>query len=102
MEDVLNSGESLILFPEGTRGTERLPGPFKSGLYRLAERCPEVELVPVYLQNLSRAFPRGALLPVPISCGVRFGAPLARLPEEGRDAFLERARNAVIQLAEPA
>ncbi len=102
MEDVLNNGESLILFPEGTRGTERLPGPFKSGLYRLAERCPEVELVPVYLQNLSRAFPRGALLPVPISCGVRFGAPLARLPEEGRDAFLERARNAVIQLAEPA
>lgn len=95
----LADGRSLILFPEGTRGPERLPGPFKSGLYNLAMAHPEVELVPVYLENLSRAFPKGAILPAPIACSARFGAPVSRIAEEPRPAFLERARQAVIELA---
>ena len=90
---------SLIIFPEGTRGSEPLPGPFKSGLYNLAVAFPSVELVPVYLDNLSRAFPKGAWLPAPISCAVRFGAPIRLQPGEERAAFLERARAAVIALA---
>ena len=46
-------------------------------------------------------FPRNdcALLPVPIICTVRFGAPLTRVEGESRDAFLSRARAAVIELA---
>ncbi|MCM2504347.1 1-acyl-sn-glycerol-3-phosphate acyltransferase [Aureimonas altamirensis] len=100
LEAELAKGDSLILFPEGTRGAERLPGPFKSGLYRLAQAYPQAELVPVYLENLSRAFPRGAFLPVPISCRVRFGVPLERIGGEDKDAFLARARGAVVALAE--
>ncbi len=100
LEEVLAKGESLIIFPEGTRGSEKLPGAFKSGLYRLATRFPHVELVPVYLENLSRAFPRGAYLPVPISCHVRFGEPLHIANDETKEDFLDRARNAVIALAE--
>lgn len=97
----LVEGGSLILFPEGTRGTEALPGPFKRGLYHLAAAFPEVELVPVYLDNLSRAFPKGAYLPAPISCSVRFGAPIELQPMEDREAFLARAREAVAALAAP-
>ncbi len=95
----LAAGESLILFPEGTRSAERLPAPFKSGLYHLAAAFPAVELVPVYMENLNRAFPKGALIPVPISCAVRFGAPLSLAADESKDAFLARARAAVIALA---
>lgn len=96
--ELLATGESLIIFPEGTRGREALPGPFKSGLYRLALARPEVELVPVYLENLHRSMPRGAFFPVPLTCTVRFGAPLAVAPGETKDAFLARAREEVVRL----
>jgi len=95
----LAEGRSLIIFPEGTRSTERLPGPFKSGLFNLATACPKAELVPVFLENLNRAFPKGALIPVPISCAVRFGTPLSLRPNESKDEFLARARAAIIALA---
>ena len=96
---VLADGESLILFPEGTRGHGALPGPFKSGLYRLAQAMPSVELVPVYLENLHRSLPRGAFLPIPLTCTVRFGAPLAAVAGETKEAFLERARSQVVTLS---
>jgi len=95
----LDQGDSLIIFPEGTRGAERLPAPFKSGLFQLAQRYPAVELVPVYLENLNRVMPKGSVAPVPFSCTVRFGTPLARIDGESRDDFLIRAREAVVTLS---
>jgi hypothetical protein len=55
----------------------------------------------VYLDNLHRSLPKRALLPVPVVCTVRFGAPLVRIAHESKESFLARARDAVIQLAEP-
>ena len=94
----LAAGDSLILFPEGTRGDAATPGPFKSGLYRLANEFPEVDLVPAYLANLNRAMPKGRMIPVPLICRVGFGTALPRIPDEPKDAFAERARDAVIAL----
>ncbi len=96
----LEAGESIIIFPEGTRKAQPLPGPFKSGLYHLSMRFPEVALIPVYLENLHRAMPKGTFFPVPLICTVRFGQPLHRLGGEDKAAFLERARNAVIGLSQ--
>jgi len=101
MIETLRQGESLIIFPEGTRGREALPTIFKSGLYRLAQQFPLVELIPVYLENLHRAMPKGAMLPIPMTCTVRFGAPIALSADETKDAFLTRAREAVVALAGP-
>lgn len=98
--EALDHGDSLIIFPEGTRQHQPLPGPFKSGLFHLAERYPQVELIPVYLENLYRSMPKGTFLPVPITCTVRFGAPLQRIANEGKEAFLSRAREAVIGAAQ--
>jgi 1-acyl-sn-glycerol-3-phosphate acyltransferase len=100
LRDALEHGFSLIIFPEGTRTAQPLPGPFKSGLYRLALEFPQVELIPVYIENLHRSMPKGALLPVPIICTVRFGAPIALREGESKEQFLERARAAVIALAQ--
>ena len=101
LSDALNRGESLILFPEGTRGKERDPAEFRSGLYHLAQRHPDVELIPVYLENLYRSMPKGAHIPVPLTCAVRFGAPLLRVAGEDKAMFLARARDAVIGLMGP-
>jgi 1-acyl-sn-glycerol-3-phosphate acyltransferase len=96
----LRDGDSLIIFPEGTRGSGAIPAAFRSGLFRLAGEFPDVELIPVYLDNLHRSLPKGALLPVPVVCIVRFGAPLARMRDEPKEAFLARARDAVIALSD--
>jgi 1-acyl-sn-glycerol-3-phosphate acyltransferase len=95
----LRDGDSLIIFPEGTRGTSAVPARFRSGLFRLASEFPTVELIPVYLDNLHRTLPKGAALPVPMVCTVRFGAALAFSAAESREVFLERAREAVIALS---
>jgi 1-acyl-sn-glycerol-3-phosphate acyltransferase len=99
LHEALQRGESLIIFPEGTRRAQALPSAFKSGIFHLATKHPGVELIPVYLDNLYRSMPKGTFLPVPLTCSVRFGAPLPRIADETKDAFLERARQAVVALA---
>lgn len=98
MTAALAAGDSLIIFPEGTRGDGLQVAPFRSGLYNLARADPEAELVPVRLQNLNRVLPKGASIPVPVIARLTFGAPLALAPAETREAFLERARDAVVAL----
>ncbi len=97
--EALARGESLIIFPEGTRHAQALPSAFKSGIFHLATRFPDAELVPVYLDNLYRSMPKGTWLPVPLTCSVRFGTPLERRADEAKDVFLERARAAIVELA---
>lgn len=99
LREALKQGDSLIIFPEGTRHPERLPGPFKSGLYRLAQAFPDVALIPVYLENLHRSMPKGSLLPVPMICTVRFGSPLVRIAGETKEQFLARAHQSVVELS---
>lgn len=100
MTAALDEGDDLILFPEGTRNMGEEPLlPFKSGLYRLARERPETELVPVWLANLSRVLPKGQVLPVPLLCTATFGPALILTPEEGKAAFLARARGALLALA---
>lgn len=96
--DVLNRGESLLLFPEGTRGDGEI-APFRSGLFHLVRRFPAADPVPVYLENLHRILPKGSPLVVPLICTLRFGAPCPLLPGETKAAFLARARNALVALA---
>jgi 1-acyl-sn-glycerol-3-phosphate acyltransferase len=98
MAEALGTKYSLILFPEGTRGNGEKVGPFRSGLYHLAFRRPDVELVPAYLENLNRILPKGEVLPVPMLSLLTFGKPLHLEPEEDRDVFLERARESVSTL----
>lgn len=96
--EALESGDSIIIFPEGTRGHAEEPQPFKSGLYSLAQRFPDVVLVPAWIDNIQRVMPKGEVVPVPILCSVTFGKPVALEPGEERRAFLDRAREAVIAL----
>ena len=102
--EALANGDSIILFPEGTRGNEELPQRFKSGLYNLALKFPDVVLIPAWINNIQRLLPKGEVVPVPVLCSVTFGAPM-QIEQHGGQAedhaaFAERARNAVIALRE--
>ncbi|MCU0229204.1 MAG: 1-acyl-sn-glycerol-3-phosphate acyltransferase [Bryobacterales bacterium] len=76
MQRALLAGQSLILFPEGTRGDGTRLLPFRSGIHRLLQATPAAQAVPVWIQNAHRALPRGSWLPAPVPCTVTFGAPL--------------------------
>lgn len=100
MLSALDTGASLILFPEGTRNmTEERLLPFKSGLYNLSVARPGVDLVPTWIENLNHVMPKGKVIPVPLLCTVTFGAPIRAEPGEDRHAFLDRARAALLALA---
>ena len=96
--DALAQGDSIILFPEGTRGHAEEPAVFKAGLYNLAQRFPNVVLVPAWINNVQRVMPKGEVVPVPVLCSVTFGAPIQLEAGEERRAFLDRARSAVVSL----
>jgi 1-acyl-sn-glycerol-3-phosphate acyltransferase len=98
LTQALGAGDSLVIFPEGTRNHRGEPQPFKSGLYHLAEQFPQVQLVPAWIDNVQRVMPKGEVVPVPILCTVTFGAPMSLQPGEDKRGFLARAREAVVAL----
>jgi 1-acyl-sn-glycerol-3-phosphate acyltransferase len=97
----LGDRHSLIIFPEGGRqtGTEMMP--FKAGLFHLAKDRPDVEFVPVLIDNLNRILPKGEFLPVPLLSSVSFGTPIKLEAGEEKVRFLERAQ-AVVRALRPS
>lgn len=101
LDDLLGAlGEknSLIIFPEGTRGTGEVIAPFKSGIYHLWRHRPDVEFVPVYLANLNRVLPKGEFLPIPVISRVIIGPPLQLEAHESKESFINKAHQAVCTL----
>lgn len=97
VEEALSQGHSLILFPEGTRNTGSEPLlTFKPGLFHLARSFPDVELVPVWIDNIGRVLPKGEVFPVPLLCSVTFGHPIRFNAGEAKPVFLLRAQSALL------
>jgi 1-acyl-sn-glycerol-3-phosphate acyltransferase len=97
----LDAGDSLIIFPEGTRSASGEIQSFKSGLYHIARERADVELVAVHLDNMNRILPKGEVLPVPLMSCITFGAVMRLESGESKTGFLERARAAVVSLTNP-
>lgn len=89
---------SLIVFPEGARNAGEEMAEFKSGLYYLGKKRPDLELVPVYIDNMNRVLPRGEFLPVPLLSCITIGPPMWLETGEPKFEFLQRAREAVRRL----
>lgn len=83
MGAILDGGESVLIFPEGTRGEAGRMGHFHDGVGRLVADRPEVPLLPVFLRGPERAMPRQAPIPLPIWQHVTIGPPQRLAGESG-------------------
>lgn len=98
MREAIEAGDSIIIFPEGTRGTGTEIGEFRSGVAHLIEKMPTVPVVPAYLVNMGRSLPKGEFIPVPFFCEIRLGPP--RVLTGGRQEITKALEAAVRELAE--
>jgi 1-acyl-sn-glycerol-3-phosphate acyltransferase len=84
----LAEGRALLIFPEGTRGTEGELRPAKAGAGMLAV-LSGAAVVPVYITGSGRAWPKGRRLPRRTRVTVTFGPPLS-FADHGGKARKER------------
>ena len=94
----IGNTHSLIVFPEGGRNVTGEMREFKSGLFHLAKKRPDLELMPVYIDNLNRVMPKGEFLPVPLLSCISIGAPIFLESGETKIQFLTKARESVLKL----
>ena len=76
MDKMLKKQRSLILYPEGSRGIPGKMSNFKRGLGYLVQRNPNINVIPVYLENIYKTLPKGKKLILPYNCSIKFGQPI--------------------------
>jgi 1-acyl-sn-glycerol-3-phosphate acyltransferase len=99
ISEALKDGYSIIIFPEGTRNKEDTLLPFKSGIYLLAKEYPNIEIVPIWLDNLKRVMPKGHFIPLPLLCTLIVGKAVKLKENENKQEFLDRLRNELITVS---
>ena len=88
INEALERGEIVIIFPEGSRGCPEQLGKFKAGIAHIAKLNPEVPVHPVFMHGLGKALPRGEALLVPFFLDIFVGKPLHW--EGDKNHFMEK------------
>ena len=99
--DLINTGWSLVIFPEGGRSPDGWGQEFKGGAAYLAKRC-SVPVVPVHIRGTRAIIAKGSSKVRPGPTEVRFGDALWPAPDEDARRFAARIERAVALLADEA
>jgi 1-acyl-sn-glycerol-3-phosphate acyltransferase len=101
MIQALRDGESLVFFPEGSRGEAGVVAPFRAGVGRLVQALPGLLVVPVFLTGPERIWPRGQKIPVPLGIDAHVGKPRTYPHDADVREIADRVRADVLALAPP-
>lgn len=99
----IKSGQSVVIFPEGTRTRDGRLNPFKKGGFHLALDSG-ADIVPVAIHGSRAVMPRGSALIRSGTVRLEIGAPIATagLAHGDREALVARVRAEIAQmLGEP-
>ncbi|MGM0558304.1 MAG: 1-acyl-sn-glycerol-3-phosphate acyltransferase, partial [Myxococcota bacterium] len=111
--EAVHRGETILVFPEGTRSTSGKLQDFKRGIGYLAAH-ERVDVLPLYIEGTYRALPKGQSLPSPTArkLKVYVGPPLdtRRLIDEAGDVsdselyqyIADKTREAIVELRDGA
>jgi 1-acyl-sn-glycerol-3-phosphate acyltransferase len=99
MSDALAKGDSLILFPEGSRGEPEKMQHFKKGIGILLQMYPHIEYVPVFMKGLGKVLPKGERLLVPFTSYVVFGEPTCCIAKNVEE-IVQEIEDSIIKLGE--
>lgn len=97
----LKRGESLIFFPEGSRGEAGVVAQFRRGIGMIVREVPGLLVVPVFLSGPERIWPRGEVVPVPLNIDAHIGQPRAYSVDDDPRRIAEQVRKDVLALAPP-
>jgi 1-acyl-sn-glycerol-3-phosphate acyltransferase len=92
--DALHAGETLVIFPEGTRAPTHRFVRFKKGAAEVA-LLARSRVVPAVISGSAQVFPRGTPFVRPGTVRVEFMPALDVTPEMNRDALLAEMANAI-------
>src|SRR5215471_7555191 len=92
-------GQSVVIFPEGTRSRDGRTGPFKKGGFHLAMSAG-VDIVPVAIRGSREVMPRGSARIYPGDVSIEIGEPIptAGLAPEDREALVDRVRDRIVAM----
>jgi 1-acyl-sn-glycerol-3-phosphate acyltransferase len=98
-----NTGNILLLYPEGTRSTTGEIGEFRPGISLLLAGS-ELPVVPCYLDGTFRAWPKGVWFPRPRKVRLLIGQPRhyasLKRGKEAAEAICRDLREAVLALSQ--
>ena len=84
--ELIDSGWSILLYPEGTRSTSGRLQTFKTGIGLLGRELAR-PIVPVAVRGTHRILPKGGWLPRRAAVRVRFGQPVVAAPDMDASAI---------------
>jgi len=97
VQEALNSEETIIIFPEGSRGRPEEMATFKTGVAHFSKDFPDVPVVPIYIHGAGKSLPKGEALFVPFIIDVVIGEPIYNKDETNRE-FTARLEEKIVQL----
>lgn len=96
--NLLSKGESLLIFPEGTRGSSNEVMIFQKGLEYIVSKS-NVAVLPVYIKNAYKAWHRDRIFPTFfLSISIYIG-DLIFYNEKVKDNFSSVVRNYIVELS---
>lgn len=99
MDSLLKKGKSLIIFPEGSRGGPEQMQPFKKGIGILLEKNPHIPFVPIYLDGMGKALPKGDGILVPFIGSINFSTPVLIPQDLSADQIVSIVQKEIESLA---
>ncbi len=96
--EALDNKDIVIIYPEGSRGNDNKITHFKSGIGHIMKNCPEIPVIPMYINGPDKILPKFDNLIVPFISDVYIGEPVYYDTNKSVKIFTEEIQEKVLEL----